>query len=399
MGWLPKDRAERIGLIVSGTGHGALILWALLGGIFFTPDENPATIATEVSLMSSDDFAALQARAPTAATESPAQPTAPETSPKPPPAPRAEAPPEEASPREPEPEPQPDAVPDVEELSPVETDVTDAPPAETELPSPDSLSQIPDVTTANPRPKPAPTVAPVPSEDPSPSADTAAVAQEETTEAIAEDPVPEEPTEETAPQEAGEVLETEENQEVEVATAAPARSPRPQKRPETPAEPAPQETAATETPQDAAAAEGEAPEPSEDALAAALQEAMAGEVAEEPEAGTGVAESGPPLTGGEKDALVVAVKQCWNVGSLSTDALRTVVTVSVSMAPDGKPDSGSIRMIGYEGGDEASAQQAYEAGRRAIIRCAGDGYPLPAEKYEQWKEIEIVFNPEKMRLR
>ena len=105
------------------------------------------------------------------------------------------------------------------------------------------------------------------------------------------------------------------------------------------------------------------------------------------------------MTGGEKDALVVAVKQCWNVGALSTDALRTIVTVSVAMSPDGRPDSGSIRMVSYDGGNEASARQAFEAGRRAILRCAGDGYPLPREKYEQWKVIEIVFNPEKMRLR
>jgi hypothetical protein len=28
------------------------------------------------------------------------------------------------------------------------------------------------------------------------------------------------------------------------------------------------------------------------------------------------------MTDGEKDALRVAVQQCWNVGSLSTDALR-----------------------------------------------------------------------------
>ena len=105
------------------------------------------------------------------------------------------------------------------------------------------------------------------------------------------------------------------------------------------------------------------------------------------------------MTTGEKNALVVAVKQCWNVGALSTDALRTVVTVGVTIGQDGKPDSGSIRMIGYEGGDDASARQAYEAGRRAIMRCGAKGFPLPPEKYDQWREVEIVFNPEKMRMK
>ena len=50
-------------------------------------------------------------------------------------------------------------------------------------------------------------------------------------------------------------------------------------------------------------------------------------------------------------------------------------------------------------GVKAALKEAYEAGRRAIIRCAKNGYPLPVEKYAQWQEIEIVFNPEKMRMK
>ena len=39
---------------------------------------------------------------------------------------------------------------------------------------------------------------------------------------------------------------------------------------------------------------------------------------------------GPPMTQGEREALRVAVQQCWNVGSLSSEALRTTVVVSVN---------------------------------------------------------------------
>ena len=73
----------------------------------------------------------------------------------------------------------------------------------------------------------------------------------------------------------------------------------------------------------------------------------------------------PPMTQGERDALRVAVQQCWNVGSLSSEALRTTVVVSVEMSQDGRPDSGSIRMVSSSGGGEA-AKQAFEAARRAI---------------------------------
>jgi hypothetical protein len=58
-----------------------------------------------------------------------------------------------------------------------------------------------------------------------------------------------------------------------------------------------------------------------------------------------------------------------------------------------------VRFLSVEGGTEASAAQAYEAGRRAVLRCGARGFPLPPEKYDHWREIEIVFNPENMRLR
>jgi hypothetical protein len=93
------------------------------------------------------------------------------------------------------------------------------------------------------------------------------------------------------------------------------------------------------------------------------------------------------------------VQQCWNVGALSSDALQTTVTVGVEMARDGRPEGNSIRMIGFTGGTEAGARQAFEAARRAIIRCGANGYDLPEESYEQWRNVEMVFNPEGMRLR
>jgi hypothetical protein len=87
------------------------------------------------------------------------------------------------------------------------------------------------------------------------------------------------------------------------------------------------------------------------------------------------------------------------VGSLSTDALGTTVVVTVSMTQDGKPVVPSIALASYTGGTEAAARQAFEAARRAIIRCGARGYELPVEKYGQWREIEMTFNPERMRVK
>jgi len=36
---------------------------------------------------------------------------------------------------------------------------------------------------------------------------------------------------------------------------------------------------------------------------------------------------------------------------------------------------------------------------RAVTNCLRNGYEFPPEKYEQWKQIELTFNPEKMRLK
>jgi hypothetical protein len=109
--------------------------------------------------------------------------------------------------------------------------------------------------------------------------------------------------------------------------------------------------------------------------------------------------AGPPLTGGERDALRVAINSCWNVGSLSTEALGTTIVVASSISQDGKPVSNSIRLVSSFGGSDEAARQAFEAAKRAIIRCGARGFPLPVEKYSQWRDIEMTFNPEGMQFR
>ena len=112
-----------------------------------------------------------------------------------------------------------------------------------------------------------------------------------------------------------------------------------------------------------------------------------------------VVPSGPPLSSGEKESLRVAVSSCWSVGSLSSEALQTTVTVSVAMNTDGTPIVGSISLDGSSGGSTAAARQAFEVARRAIIRCGASGFDLPNEKYGQWQQLEMTFNPERIRVK
>jgi hypothetical protein len=151
---------------------------------------------------------------------------------------------------------------------------------------------------------------------------------------------------------------------------------------------------ATETPEPPSESTGTAAG-IEDALAAAL----AGTAAETAPTPTPSAPSGPPLTGGEKDALRLAVQSCWNTGSLSSDALKVTVTVAFEMGEDARPVDSTIRLIDSTGGSQDSAKQAYETARRAIMRCGARGFDLPIEKYASWRSVEMVFNPEKMRIK
>jgi hypothetical protein len=104
------------------------------------------------------------------------------------------------------------------------------------------------------------------------------------------------------------------------------------------------------------------------------------------------------LTDVEKSELAIAVERCWNVGSLPTEALRMTITVRVSLDPEGKPDRHSVTLETFQGGSADVADLAFAAAWRAIIRCGAKGYRLPQEKYEEWKDLSLVFNAMTVRM-
>ena len=132
-----------------------------------------------------------------------------------------------------------------------------------------------------------------------------------------------------------------------------------------------------------------------DTVVLALQEAMSmpnPDVSETPRSSTGL-----PMTLGEQEALRLAVKPCWFVdpGSLSANI---VVTLAMQMTPDGKLVASSVRMINSIGGEGAALKKAEQAARGAVLRCSKKmGANLPPEKYEQWRNIELLFDPAEMR--
>tara|TARA_B100000780_G_C20998179_1_gene399331 strand:- start:116 stop:736 length:621 start_codon:yes stop_codon:yes gene_type:complete len=94
------------------------------------------------------------------------------------------------------------------------------------------------------------------------------------------------------------------------------------------------------------------------------------------EAATPTTASGPPLTSGEKMVIMRLLSKCWT------------------------PDPGSIKMINSEGADSDGLKRALQIAKGAVLRCANKMRAiLPPEKYNQWREIEVRFDPSDMKSR
>ncbi len=402
----------KTGAYISGAGHVAFFMWMLLGGFFLSVPKPLPVQTSAVTLVTPDELAAMSqpASAPRMQQDAsrPAQPVvrdAPDAARPPAAEPDARAPaappggaPDrlatpagEAAPTPvgqlPRPAPPPPPSPSPQ-LSPTQPGQPAQP-----LPENPPVDAPPDaVAVPRPAPRVAPTAAPAPppdaviSDQPAPEA-----APDRSADTRAPD------SRAAAPKEAATRIVTEAEKP---ASAAPRASLRPVARPKRPPPPASSGAAPAATQEAPKPAEPAAPAPQQgrDGAGASVENAVAAALAAASRATPApAAASGPPLSSAERDALRIAVQNCWNVGSLSSEALSTTVVVGVTMQRDGRPVTDSIELLSFTGGSRAAANQAFEAARRAIVRCGAKGFDLPAEKYARWQKVEMTFNPEKMR--
>lgn len=374
---VPTDKMQTPGMYISAVGHLGLIGWLLLGwGMQSQP--LPMQIM-DVSVMSGEEFEQMMAaRTPVPGDAPPTAPVQPQIDLAPPP-PAVETPPEPAPLPKPVETPMSEALPPpAPEMPPADvTDAAPAAPAPPEMPVP-----APDLPPSDdPTQAPANRIASTPVAPPPPDAQISDIAREavvpdET--ATAEVAVPEQQA--TAPEQtATEIVIADER-----PRGAVERSLRPIARPARPAPPA--AAAAPQT----ATEPAPAPVPdTSDAVADALAAAVAASAAP-------AVQAGPPMTGTERDSFRIAVNSCWNVDPGSV-AARVIIEVGFTLNRDGTLD-GEPRLLSSDG-DQSATSTAFEAARRAILRCQRGGYQLPAEKYDQWREVVITFDPSGMRLR
>ncbi|MCB2116669.1 MAG: hypothetical protein KDE00_10325 [Rhodobacteraceae bacterium] len=109
--------------------------------------------------------------------------------------------------------------------------------------------------------------------------------------------------------------------------------------------------------------------------------------------GSTVLGSDRALSDADIGAFVHAVRPCWTA---APDA--PAVRIHMRFSAEARPIAPTIRLAGAEGADATpvAVEEAFEAARRAILRCAKNGYPLPPSKFDLWQEVEIVFNPATM---
>lgn len=89
-------------------------------------------------------------------------------------------------------------------------------------------------------------------------------------------------------------------------------------------------------------------------------------------------------------AVAQKIVSCWNIGPLSPEAQAASVTLAVEFDPDGLLRPETVRLIASDA-PAAIAQEAFEAARRAVLRCGASGLPLPPDHYDHWRHMELTF--------
>jgi len=367
------------GTIISGVGHVGLIGWLIVG---WGLASEPLDIQTmDVSVVSGEEFEQMRARTtPDPGSADPTAPVPPVVDETPPPPPAEEEPTETAPPPEPVEPPEAETPPPSPPPAPPEAEVADVPPVEPALPV--APPPTPDVEVSDqPTPPQARTVTSEINAPPPPDANVDDVVRQQVVpDDNAETEVVADEQDATAPEETTTAIVNED--------FAPTTSMRPSTRPSRPTPPQDTEIALEDpgvTPESPAPSQAE-PETSTEDVAAALEAAL-GAAAEAP-----AVAAGPPMTGAERDSFRLAINRCWNYDP-GSEAARVVVSVIFDLDRNGKVVGNNVELLSGSGGSDASIRTAFEVARRAVLRCQGEsGYDLPADKYEQWREVQANFD-------
>lgn len=103
---------------------------------------------------------------------------------------------------------------------------------------------------------------------------------------------------------------------------------------------------------------------------------------------------------GDRAAVAVqitgAIRDCWNVGDLSEEAMAVRIRVAFEATPEGELIRETIEMTEFSNGTQEAADEALGPAFRAIMRCGEVGLDLPPETYSIWQRVEVLFDASTM---
>ena len=97
----------------------------------------------------------------------------------------------------------------------------------------------------------------------------------------------------------------------------------------------------------------------------------------------------------ERDAVRREIEKCWNVPAGALDAENLVVEIRLQLNADGTVMTAKI-VEGTRAAHEKFFRAAAESALRAVLNPECSPLPLPAKKYQEWKNMVLSFNPRDM---
>ncbi len=97
-----------------------------------------------------------------------------------------------------------------------------------------------------------------------------------------------------------------------------------------------------------------------------------------------------------KDMVQAQVERCWNPPAGAKDAEDLIVKIRIWLTPEGKlirPPQ-ILSQSFFSSAQNSFYRVAAESAVRAVRRCAP--YTLPRDRYDQWGEIDLTFDPSQM---
>ena len=391
-----------IGVKISGTAHAILISIAIFGApIFSSDEENPIQIS-EVSLISLEEFELLtkenmpvfQSEPEPEVQEPELEPEVQEPEPEPEPELEVQEPEPEPEVQEPEPEPEvqdPEPEPEVQEPKP-EPEVQEPEPevqeiineSDSDLIAPiadeDNLGELTPEFNENAAPKAAEIISDVSNEAPEEPADIGALEDTsfEKVNGADEEKLEIELNENTPAEESTTQIVTE--AEEQKSDLVPSRTSKPKSRPKN-----------LKTTKEIAIKPKLKPkevvEAEKDTTAESILESLKEKKEPEPFLN---------LTPAQKESVGNIIRNkmrlCWNPPVGVENGLTNVMILGLKFDIDGKLVESPVNLTPNSG---VGSLQAFEAARRAVIRCSPYN-ELDPEIYDGWKELNLKFNPKNM---